>query len=698
MKTTIFTLYALTAGLLALAATSPALAQTKVKTKSSAGKQKAIVASPKSGMGLSRADLDTSVQPCDNFYQYANGSWLKNNPIPAAETSWGTGAELAQRNRALVHRILNQAAANHSAQPGSNAQKVGDFYGSAMDTAAIEVAGLKYLQPYLTRIAAVQDLASMQRLLADPKAHVSSSWYVFGVSPDSKQTDVYAVYAVQSGLTLPDRDYYLKDDARSKAIRAAYQTYLVNTFRLLGDGPATAAQNAATVQRLETRLAQASRTNVARRDPQKNYNKLTLAQANQDYPNLNLPLVLQQNGLGAAQTLIVGQPEFFKEVNTMLGTEPLADQQAYLRWHLATNAMSALPQSFGDESFRFEQVLSGAKQQEPRWRRSLAATDQSLGEAFGQLYVEKAFSPAAKTRAQQMVENLRQAYAERIMTTDWMSADTKAKALQKLNAIAVKIGYPDKWKDYSTLKISRESYLNNLFAASEFSDRDNYQHYGKPINRSEWDMTPPTVNAYYNPLFNEMVFPAGILQPPFFDPQADDAVNYGATGMVIGHEITHGFDDEGRQYDAQGNLRDWWTKEDNEKFNAKAAVVGKQYDAFTPLDSVHINGKLTMGENLADIGGLTIAYQAFQKTQQAKEGKSIDGFTPNQRFFLAFALRFRRNQRPEDIRKQVQTDPHSPSQYRVTGALMNMPEFYEAFGCKDGSKMVRSAADRSRIW
>ena len=693
-----FTHYALAAGLLALAATSPALAQTKVKTTNRAGKPKTVATSPKSGAGLSRADLDPSASPCDNFYQYANGGWLKKNPIPAAETSWGTGAELMQRNRALVHRILDKAAANRAAQPGSNLQKVGDFYGSAMDTAAIEAAGLKYLQPHLDRIAAVQDLAGMQRLLADPKTHLGNSWYGYGVAPDAKQSDVYAVYAYQGGLTLPDRDYYLQDNTRSKAIRAAYQTYLVNTFKLLGDSPATAEQNAATVQRLETRLAQASRSNMALRDPQQNYNKLTVAQAHQDYPNLNLPLALQQVGLGAAQTIIVGQPEFLQEVNAMLGAEPLADQKTYLRWHLATDATPALPQAFGDESFRFSQTLTGAQQPEPRWRRSLAVTDQALGEAFGQLYVQEAFSPAAKVRAKQMVENLRQAYAERIRATDWMSPETKTQALQKLQAIAVKIGYPDKWMDYSSLPISRESYLNNWFAAGEFWGRDNYRHYGQPIDRAVWGMTPPTVNAYYNALYNEIVFPAGVLQPPFFDPHADDAVNYGATGVVIGHEITHGFDDQGRQYDAQGNLRDWWTKEDSEKFMAKTAVVGKQYDAFTPLDSVHINGQLTMGENLADIGGLTIAYQAFQKTQQAKEGQLIDGFTPNQRFFLAFALRYRRNQRPEDVRQQVQTDPHSPSQYRVLGALMNMPEFYQAFGCQDGNKMVRSAADRSRIW
>ena len=351
-----------------------------------------------------------------------------------------------------------------------------------------------------------------------------------------------------------------------------------------------------------------------------------------------------------------------------------------------------------DEAFAFSQVLSGAQQQQLRTRRALAVTDEALGEAFGQLYVDEAFPPAAKARAKALVENLRAAYAERIQATEWMSASTKAAALKKLNAIAVKIGYPDQWKDYSTLKISRESYLNNLFAATEFANQQQLNKYGKPVDRTQWNLTPSTVDAYYNSLRNEIVFPAGILQPPFFDAQADDAVNYGATGVVMGHELTHGFDDQGRQFDAQGNLRDWWRKEDADQFRAKAAVIGKQYDAFTPLDSVHLNGQLTMGENLADLGGLTIAYQAFQKTPQAKAGKSIDGFTPNQRFFLAFALRFCRNQRPEDIRQQVQTDPHSPYQYRVLGTLMNMPEFYEAFGCQDGNKMVRRTADRSRIW
>jgi putative endopeptidase len=357
-----------------------------------------------------------------------------------------------------------------------------------------------------------------------------------------------------------------------------------------------------------------------------------------------------------------------------------------------------LPKAYGDEAFKYQQVLSGAKKQQPRWKRSLGATDRALGEAFGQLYVDKAFSPAAKAKAKQMIENLRTAYAERIQATDWMSAATKKEAITKLNAFAVKIGYPDKWKDYSALNVSRESYLNNLFAAQEWATKDEVSKFGKPIDRGEWGMTPPTVNAYYNPPMNEIVFPAGILQPPFYDPKADDAVNYGGIGAVIGHEMTHGFDDQGRQYDSKGNLRDWWTKEDADKFNAKAAIVGKQYDAFTPLDSVHVNGKLTMGENLADLGGLTIAYQAFMKTPQAKGKVKIDGFTPEQRFFLGYAQIWRTNIRPEAVRQQVQTDPHSPGQFRTNGPLMNMPEFYQAFGCQDGNKMMRAQADRSKIW
>ena len=652
---------------------------------------------PQQGVGINLANIDQSVAPCEDFYHFANGNWIKNNPVPAAETRWGAFNELADRNTAVEKRILVKAAADRTAKPGSNEQKVGDFYAAAMDSVAIEKAGLTYLQPRLTQIAGLKSLAAIQQYMADPKSF-SVGWYGLGVGQDGKNSTQYAVQLRQGGLGLGDRDYYLKDDGRSKAIRAAYKAYMVSIFQLLGDAPSLAATNADAVMALETKLAQASRSRVDLRDRLKNYNKVPVAQAAKDYPNLNLPLRLKDAGLSSAQDVIIGQPEFLAAVNELLANTPIADQQQYLRWNLVSDVTPALPKAYGDAAFRFQQVLTGAKQQQPRWKRSLRATDGALGEAFGQLYVDEAFSPAAKAKAKEMVENLRRAYAERIMATDWMSADTKKEAIQKLNAFAVKIGYPDKWKDYSKLKITRQSALQNLFATAEWRKEDNLSKFGKPIDRGEWGMTPPTVNAYYNSSMNEIVFPAGILQPPFYDPKADDAVNYGGIGAVIGHEMTHGFDDQGRRSDAKGNLRDWWTKEDNDKFNAKAEMVGKQYDAFSPLDSVHVNGKLTMGENLADIGGLTIAYQAFQKTAEAKAGKKIDGFTPNQRFFLGFAQIWRANMRPEALRQQIQTDPHSPGQYRTNGPLMNMPEFYEAFGCQDGNKMVRATADRSRIW
>ncbi|QKG56719.1 M13 family metallopeptidase [Hymenobacter sp. BRD128] len=668
---------------LGLATATPALAQTTAQQ----------------GVGINPANIDKTVSPCDDFYRFASGNWIKNNPVPASESRWGSFNELADHNNATQKAILEDLARKSAAAPkGSNAQKVGDFYAAAMDTVAIEKAGLTYLKPYLDRIAAIKTLPEMQKFLADPKAQAGSVWFNSGVGQDEKISTQYAVQFYQGGLSLPNRDYYLKEDARSKTIRAAYQAYLVNTFKRLGDSEAAATANAATVMRIETRLARASKSPVDLRDPQANYNKLTVAQATKEFPNLDLPLMLKENHLGTAKEIIVGQPAFLKEVNTMLASEPIADQREYLRWHLVSSVTSALPKAYGDEAFRFQQVLTGAKQQQPRWKRMLRATDGALGEAFGQLYVDKAFSPAAKARAKEMIENLRKAYAERILATDWMSAATKKEAIVKLNAFAVKIGYPDKWKDYSKLSINRQSYLQNVLAARTWATEDNLAHFGKPIDRGEWGMTPPTVNAYYNPPMNEIVFPAGILQAPFYDPKADDAVNYGGIGAVIGHEMTHGFDDQGRQYDAKGNLRDWWTKEDGEKFNAKAAMVGQQYDKFSPLDSVYVNGKLTMGENLADLGGLTIAYQAFQKTPEAKAGKSIDGFTPNQRFFLAWGQIWRTNIRPEAARQQVLTDPHSPGQFRTNGPLMNMPEFYQAFGCKPTDKMERPTAEQARIW
>ncbi|SHJ05182.1 putative endopeptidase [Hymenobacter daecheongensis DSM 21074] len=650
------------------------------------------------GIGLDVAHIDQSVQPCDNFFQYASGNWLKNNPIPASEASWGSFNELINKNQAVQRQILEETAANTGAAKGSNAQKVGDYYASAMDSMAIEKAGIEPLRPELARIEAIKDLKGLQLALAHQQNIGTGSVFSMGVGQDEKNSSQYAVQIYQGGLRLPNRDYYLKDDARSKTIQAAYVTYITNMFKLMGDAPAVAAKNAAAVMRIETRLARASKSPVDLRDPYANYNKMTTADLQKQYPNLGIPVILAQNQLGAAKSVIVGQPAFLKEANTMLKAEPLGDWKTYLRWHLVSSVAGALPKAYVEENFRFSQVLSGAKQMQPRWKRMLRSTDGALGEAFGQVYVDKAFTPEAKRKALELVNNLKAAFAEHIQQNTWMSAATKQEALKKLNAFVVKIGYPNKWKDYSALSISRESYLKNVLAAREWASADENKKFGKPIDRNEWGMTPPTVNAYYNPPMNEIVFPAGILQPPFYDPKADDAVNYGGIGAVIGHEMTHGFDDEGRQYDSEGNLRDWWTKEDAANFTKRADVVGAQYSAFAPLDSVYVNGKLTMGENLADLGGLTIAYTALQKTLAGKPKTKIDGFTPEQRFFLSYAQVWRTNSRPEFLRQQVLSDPHSPAQFRTNGPLMNMPEFFEAFGCKDDAKMVRAQESRAKIW
>ncbi|GAA3938807.1 M13 family metallopeptidase [Hymenobacter algoricola] len=654
------------------------------------------------GVGLDLNDLDRSVSPCDNFYQYSGGNWLRANPVPSYATRWGPRNLLGERTQALLRQILDEAAASTTAPRGSNQQKVGDFYAAGMDSAAIEKAGLKYLQPELARLAAVKDARGLTDIMARHFMLGMGSFFRGGVEVDDKNSTVYIVGFNQGGLTLPDRDYYFKDDARTQTIRTAYRSYLTNLFALLGDNAATAKKNAATVERIETRLAQASRTRVALRDPQANYNKLPLAAARQRYPNLDLPRLLTGVQLGAAQEINVGQPEFFAELNAALKAEPLSDLKTYLRLHLVHSVAGALPKAFVEESFRYNQVLTGAKQQTTRWKRLLASTDGALGEAFGQLYVDKAFSPAAKQKALEMLGNIRESMADHIRTNTWMSAPTKAEALKKLSALRVKIGYPDQWKDYSALSISRESYLKNVLAAREWDYREEAKKYGGPIDRNEWGMTPPTINAYYNASLNEMVFPAGYLQPPFFDPNADDAVNYGAIGGVMGHEMTHGFDDNGRQYDSDGNLRDWWTAADGAEFTKRAAVVGRQYDTFFPLDSVHVNGKLTMGENLADFAGLTVVYGALQKQLQKQYGTNprplYDGLTPEQRFFLSWAQLRRSNIRPEALRQQILTDPHSPDQYRTMGPLMNMPQFYQAFGCQPGQKMVRPDAERAEIW
>ncbi|WP_207435817.1 M13 family metallopeptidase [Sabulibacter ruber] len=651
------------------------------------------------GIGLNMANLDRSVSPCEDFNLFANGGWLKANPIPASESRWGSFNELADNNNKTLRSVVDAAVRVNNASKGSSTQLVGDFYAAGMDSAAIEQAGLTPLKPELDRINAVKDRAYLLQTMAHLKTIGRGGVFGFYVGQDDKNSTQYIVNITQSGLGLPDRDYYTKTDARSQSVRQEYQKHVANMFQLLGDNAATAQKNAAKVMELETRLAKASMTRVEQRDPHATYNKMTVAQLQKLAPNFNWPTLLKNLNTASAKEVIVAQPNFLKEANTMLASVPVSDWKTYLRWHLARTSAAYLPQAFVQESFNFNsKFLSGAKEMQPRWKRVLRMTDATIGEALGQEYVEKAFSPEAKAKALEMVNNLRAAFQEHVKNLDWMSDATKQQALNKLNAFAVKIGYPDKWETYEGLSVSRTSYLQNVLNASRWAYLDNVNKLGKPVNRAEWGMTPPTVNAYYNPSMNEIVFPAGILQPPFFDPKADDAVNYGGMGAVIGHELTHGFDDQGSQYDPEGNLRDWWTAEDKARFKERTNLVDRQYSAMQPLDSVFVNGKLTMGENIADIGGLNIAFTALQKAIANKNVGKIDGFTPEQRFFLAWAQIWRTNATESFLRQQVLTDPHSPASFRINGPLSNMPQFYKAFGCGPGNKMYRPEAERVHIW
>ncbi|GAB3535103.1 M13 family metallopeptidase [Pontibacter brevis] len=651
------------------------------------------------GRGLDLANLDTTANPCVDFYQYANGGWIANNPIPASESRWGSFNELAERNNAVLRELLTEAASNTTAPKGSATQLVGDFYAAGMDSVAANQAGMSPIQPELDKIAAAKSTAHLLNTVADLKTRGISGFFSMYVSQDDKVSTQYALQAGQGGLGLPDRDYYLKDDERAKTIRTEYLKHLQNMFQLMGSDATAAQQKARAVMNIETKLAQASRSRVDLRDPYANYNKMTVQDFAKQNPNLRVSQLLTGMGAQAAKEIIIGQPGFFKELNSMLKSVPLEDWKTYTQWHVARTSAPYLSNDFVQENFNFYgKVLSGAKEIQPRWKRVLRATDSALGEALGQLYVQETFSPEAKQKAIEMVDNLQEAFREHVRDLDWMSEETKARALQKLSAFAVKIGYPDEWEDYEGLNITRDSYVANVMRASQYAFRDNIGKIGQPIDRKEWFMSPPTVNAYYNPSMNEIVFPAGILQPPFFDPKADDAVNYGGMGAVIGHELTHGFDDQGAKYDYEGNLKDWWSEADLEQFNARANAVADQFDQYTVLDNLHVNGRLTLGENIADIGGLNIAYTALQKALEKKNPGKIAGFTPEQRFFLAWAQIWRVNMRDEAQNQQILTDPHSPGRFRTNGPVSNMPQFYEAFGCGQGDPMVRNEGSRIKIW
>ncbi|PYS89133.1 MAG: hypothetical protein DMF64_18410 [Acidobacteria bacterium] len=653
-----------------------------------------------SGRGVERSYMDTAAKPCQDFYQYANGHWLANNPIPADRSSWGAGSELYEKNQTVLHEILDTAAKDTSAPKGTPARKVADFYRIGMDEAKIESEGAKPLAAEFTRIAAVKDAASLQAELAHLHRLNMAPAFSPAAYQDFKDSTRIIAWLYQGGLGLPDRDYYFKDDDKSKELRAAYVAHVEKMFELLGDKPEQAATEAKTVMDFETRLAKVSMNAVEQRDSEALYHKLSLAELDKLAPGVAWSAYFKELGLNDPGDINVGQPAFFTEVGAMMTAVPINDWQTYLRWQLIHNAAPYLSSAFVNENFNFYgKALAGQKELRPRWKRVEGTTDELLGEALGQLYVAKAFTPEAKARALAMVMNLKAALRDRIAALDWIGEDTRKQALRKVDAIQIKVGYPDKWRDYSALTIDQSSYVENVLRANEFEFQRNLNKIGKPVDRTEWGITTPTVDAYYNPNFNEIVFPAGILQPPFFDPNADDATNYGGIGAIIGHELTHGFDDEGHKFDADGNLKSWWTDSDEKNYAARAKIVEAEYNDFIGVETVHINGKLTLGENIADLGGLKIAYYAWQKSLANKpKPANVEGLTPEQRFFLAYAQNWRRNSRPEQLRLMLQTDPHSPPRFRVLGVVANLPEFAQAFNCQAGDPLVRPDKAQARIW
>ena len=652
---------------------------------------------------INAADMDTTVKPADDFFFYANGGWIKKTEIPPEYSRWGSFNELIEKNNDALHAIAEKAAKTKAdAKSVPEMQKVGDYYASGMNEKTIDAMRTKPLQDELNKIDMMKDRQDVLKEIAHLHMIGVNAFFTFGSGQDDKDSTREIAQAIQGGLGMPDRDYYTKDDEASKKLRDQYVDHVAKMLTLLGEPAAKAADDAKKILTLETSLALASRTRVELRDPQKNYNKMTQADLQALTPDWNWSDYFKGIDLASPGDIDVHQPDFFKAVNGAFTSTSIDDWKTYLRWHLIDATASELSKDFVNENFNFkETTLRGTKQIKPRWKRVVIATDGEIGEALGKLYVADYFPPEAKARALELINNLKEALSDRIKTLEWMDEPTKQAALKKLAAFTVKIGYPDKWRDYSTLRIDRGPFVLNAIRAENFEAKRELNKIGKPVDRTEWGMTPPTVNAYYNPKMNEIVFPAGILQPPFFYAKADDAINYGGIGAVIGHEMTHGFDDQGRQYDEVGNLRDWWSPDSKAKFEERAKAVVTQYSEYEPLPGLHVNGELTQGENIADIGGVKLAYAALQKALDKNPGareKKIDGFTPEQRFFLSFATIWKSKQRDEDLKLRLNTDPHSPAHYRVNGPLSDLPEFAKAFNVPDNSPMVRPPEKRVNIW
>jgi endothelin-converting enzyme/putative endopeptidase len=650
---------------------------------------------PSPSLGFSVKNLDPSVSPCTDFYQYACGGWMKNNPIPADQSRWGTFELLAEHNREVLHQILEDAA-----KPMSNrdavAREIGDYYAACMDEKTIEAKGLTPLQPELDRIRDLKDKSQLAEEIAHLHRNGVAALFEFSSGQDFKDSNSVIAQADQGGLGMPDRDYYLKTDDKSVELRAKYLAHVQRVFELAGEKPEQAAAHAAVVMRIETGLAKGSLDRVSRRDPEKVYHKVSLAELQAFDPDFTWSRYLAGSGAPALQTVNVASPEFFKTVNAQIAGAPLEDWKTYLTWHLLHSEMPFLPAAFVQENFGFYgRTLTGATELRPRWKRCVEYTDDQLGEALGRKFVDRTFGAEGKQRTLKMVDALEKALRQDLQSISWMTPATRQKALDKLQAITNKIGYPEKWRDYSSVAIRRDDAAGNGFRADQFEFLRQLNKIGKPVDRLEWGMTPPTVNAYYDPLMNNINFPAGILQPPFYDNKMDDGVNFGGIGMVIGHELTHGFDDEGRQFDPHGNMLDWWTPADAKEFESRTACLVKEYSGFSVAPGANVNGELTLGENTADNGGVRIALMALLSSIGGDK-KTIDGFTPEQRLFLSFGQVWCENAREEAERLLVQTNPHSPPRFRVNGVVENMPEFQKAFSCQPAQPMV--AANACHVW
>ena len=644
-------------------------------------------------------NMDTTLLPGEDIFQYANGGWIKNNPIPAEESQWGIGNLVIEENTKRL-RTISENAAQENAANGSAAQKIGNFWQAAMDTLKIEAAGTTPLNTYINKIESINDTKSLLSVLAELDQIGVNGPIQFFVAQDAKQSDLNALQLWQTGIGLPEREYYFKSDSSTLNIRTAYVKNITQTLMLIGEDSLKAAKAATDILSLETSLAKAHKKLEDLRDPYANYNKMKFANLSKICPAVNWDNYLIENGIGKSDSVIVGQPAYYQALNNLLNNSPLATWKNMMRYRLTKRFSEVLPDKFGQLAFDFSKLFSGAKERKPRWKRVIRAEENAMGELLGQLYVKEFFNEKAKQRYEKMVEDVKLAYSERIKKLTWMSDTTKQKALIKLAAVKMKVGYPNKWKDFSSMEIVKESYFQNLVNSTKWWHRYEMNKLGKPVDREEWDMTPQTYNAYYNPSNNEIVLPAGIFTVPGYkDEELDDATVYGYAGAsTIGHEITHGFDDEGRQYDEKGNLKSWWTKNDEQEFNKRAAVMINQFNAFEPLPGSHINGKATLGENIADLGGILIALDAFKKTAQFKNNQPIAGLSPMKRYFLGYALGWMGYPTEQSLKNQLMTDVHSPAKYRVNGPFVNVKEFYSAFDIQAKDKIYLADSVRVNIW